>query len=64
MVMLSWAVYPALDAMNAAGISGAIARDELRGRLGFQGVTITDALEAGWLNGFGTTERAQCGPRG
>ena len=32
---------------------------ELRGRLGFQGVTITDALEAGALQNYGTTgERA------
>ena len=53
LVMLSWAVYPALDADYPAGISATIARGELRDRLGFRGVTITDALEAGGLNGFG-----------
>lgn len=30
-------------------------RQELRQRLGFAGVTITDALEAGSLQAFGTT---------
>jgi beta-N-acetylhexosaminidase len=53
LVMLSWAVYPALDADYPAGLSATIARGELRERLGFRGVTITDALEAGGLNGFG-----------
>jgi beta-N-acetylhexosaminidase len=28
---------------------------ELRGRLGYQGVTITDAIEAGALTSFGTS---------
>ncbi|KAH6906670.1 glycosyl hydrolase family 3 N terminal domain-containing protein [Coprinopsis sp. MPI-PUGE-AT-0042] len=42
MVMASWAVYPTLDT------------DELRTRLGFKGVTITDAIEAGSLKPFGT----------
>jgi beta-N-acetylhexosaminidase len=43
MVMLSTAVYPSLSRKPAA-FSHAIATDELRGRLGFQGVSITDAL--------------------
>ncbi|MBF6327708.1 glycoside hydrolase family 3 N-terminal domain-containing protein [Nocardia transvalensis] len=59
LVMMSWAVYPALDADRPAGLSPTIVDRELRGRNGFRGVTITDALEAGALNSFGTTgERA------
>lgn len=55
LVMLSWAVYPALDANHPAGLSPAVARQELRQRLGFGGVTITDALEAGALQAYGDT---------
>src|SRR5919198_812225 len=43
MVMLSTAIYPALSGKPAA-FSRAIATGELRDRLGFQGVSITDAL--------------------
>jgi beta-N-acetylhexosaminidase len=43
MVMLSTAIYPALSKKPAA-LSRAIATGELRDRLGFQGVSITDAL--------------------
>ncbi|KAI9757157.1 MAG: hypothetical protein M4579_003547 [Chaenotheca gracillima] len=53
MVMPSWAVYPALDAKNPSGLSKAWVQDELRGRLGFKGVTVTDAIEAGSLKAFG-----------
>lgn len=56
LVMLSWAIYPALDGSRPAGLSGVIATDELRGRLGFAGVTITDALEAGAVTAFGSQE--------
>jgi len=59
LVMTSWAVYPALDPKLPAGLSPAIVGGELRRRLGFGGVTITDALEAGAIAGFGTP--AQCG---
>lgn len=55
MVMASWAIYPALDAKNPAGLSKVIIQQELRQRLGFEGVTITDALEAGSLKAFGNT---------
>jgi beta-N-acetylhexosaminidase len=55
LVMVSWATYPALDANNPAGLSSTVIGQELRGRLGFQGVTITDALEAGSLQAYGTT---------
>lgn len=43
MVMLTTAIYPALSARPAA-LSRAIATTELRDRLGFDGVSITDAL--------------------
>jgi len=43
LVMLSTAIYPALSGKPAA-FSRAIATGELRDRLGFQGVSITDAL--------------------
>jgi beta-N-acetylhexosaminidase len=59
LVMASWAVYPALDPNLPAGLSPAIIEGELRRRLRFAGVTITDALEAGAIAGFGTS--AQCG---
>ena len=52
LIMTSWAIYPALDA-RPAGLSNKWVQDELRGRLGFKGVTITDAMEAGSLDGFG-----------
>jgi beta-N-acetylhexosaminidase len=55
LVMTSWALYPAIDPVYPAGISPAIVQGELRDRLGFTGVTITDALEAGALDAFGTT---------
>jgi beta-N-acetylhexosaminidase len=55
LVMLSWARYPALSGQRPAGLSKAIVQGELRRRLGFKGVTITDALEAGALRGYGGT---------
>ncbi|HEX6470843.1 MAG TPA: glycoside hydrolase family 3 N-terminal domain-containing protein [Streptosporangiaceae bacterium] len=54
LVMASWALYPALDSRLPAGLSPTIIQQELRGRLGFLGVTITDALSAGALTNFGT----------
>jgi beta-N-acetylhexosaminidase len=55
LVMVSWATYPALDASHPAGLSATIVNNELRGRNAFTGVTITDAIEAGALNAFGST---------
>ena len=52
-VMVSWAVYPALDAARPAGLSSVVVQQELRDRLGFKGVTVTDALEAGALKAYG-----------
>jgi beta-N-acetylhexosaminidase len=54
LVMVSWATYPALDPAFPAGLSAAVIQGELRGRLGFRGVTITDGLAAGALARFGT----------
>ena len=56
LVMLSWATYPALDPRLPAGMSPTIIRHELRGRVGFQGVTITDALGAGALRVYGSLQ--------
>lgn len=53
LVMASWAVYPAIDQAYPAGLSTAIVQGELRNRMHFDGVTITDALEAGALTAFG-----------
>ena len=53
LVMTSWAIYPSLDATLPAGMSSAVIEGELRGRLDFGGVTITDSLGAGALSAFG-----------
>jgi beta-N-acetylhexosaminidase len=55
LVMVSWAIYPALGA-RPAGLSPNVVQGELRTRLHFTGVTITDALEAGALNPFGSIQ--------
>jgi beta-N-acetylhexosaminidase len=57
LIMTSWAVYPALDPKHPAGLSRRIVQGELRGRLGFKGVTITDALGAVALRAYGTGAR-------
>jgi beta-N-acetylhexosaminidase len=54
LAMVSWAIYPAL-AKSPAGLSVKIVHGELRSRLKFGGVTITDALGAGALKNFGST---------
>lgn len=53
LIMVSWATYPALDPNLPAGLSPTVVQGELRRGLGFFGVTITDALEAGALAAFG-----------
>jgi beta-N-acetylhexosaminidase len=55
LTMVSWANYPALASLPA-GLSVAIVQGELRQRLGFTGVTITDALGAGALRAYGSLE--------
>jgi beta-N-acetylhexosaminidase len=56
MVMLSTAIYPAFSARPAA-FSAAIVRGELRARLGFEGVAITDALDTVAVRAFGDTAK-------
>jgi len=57
LVMLSTAVYPAFSNRPAA-FTRSIVTGELRHRLGFEGVTITDALETPAVENFGSTEKA------
>ena len=57
MVMLSTAIYPAFSDRPAA-FSRAIATGELRSRLGFEGVSITDALDTVAVRAFGSTAKA------
>jgi beta-N-acetylhexosaminidase len=60
LVMLSWAIYPALDPSRPAGLSSVVIHEELRRRLKYRGVTITDSLEAGALEAIGgPAERAR-----
>jgi beta-N-acetylhexosaminidase len=60
LVMLSWAVYPALDPSLPAGLSPMVIQRELRSRLGYRGVAITDSLGAGALAGIeGFAERGR-----
>jgi beta-N-acetylhexosaminidase len=55
LVMVSWATYPALDPHHPAGLSATVIHGELRQRLRFTGVAITDALGAGALSAYGPT---------
>lgn len=55
LIMVSWAIYPELAPDVPAGLSSTIVQGELRQRLGFTGVTITDALEAGAISSLGST---------
>ena len=56
LTMVSWADYPALSARLPAALSPAIVQGELQHRLGFTGVTITDALGAGALRSYGSLQ--------
>ena len=57
LVMVSSAVYPAFSERPAA-LTRALATEELRDRLGFRGVSITDALETASTAAFGGPTRA------
>jgi beta-N-acetylhexosaminidase len=46
-IMLSHILYPALDPEWPAGLSVAIARDLLRGEMGYDGLVLTDDLDMG-----------------
>ena len=54
--MVSWARYPALDQRLPAALSPTVVHGELQVRLGFTGVTITDALGAGALESYGSLQ--------
>ena len=59
LIMVSWASYPLLGTRRPAGLASVVVQGELRKRLGYTGVTITDALEAGALRAYGgTSQRA------
>lgn len=49
LILVSWARYPNLGSSRPAGLSSVIVQGQLRRRLGFTGVTITDAIGAGAL---------------
>lgn len=57
LVMLSTAIYPAFSPRPAA-FTRRIATGELRGRLGFDGVSVTDALNAVAVRAFGGPARS------
>jgi beta-N-acetylhexosaminidase len=56
LVLVSWARYPNLGSSRPAGLSSVIVQGQLRRRLGFTGVTITDAIGAGALQSFGSVQ--------
>jgi len=58
MVMMASALYPGLDPDNQALYSSAIVTDLLRDRLGWDGVVITDDVNAAALAGIPAGERA------
>jgi len=56
LVLVSWARYPNLGSARPAGLSTVIVQGQLRRRLGFTGVTITDAIGAGALGSIGSIQ--------
>lgn len=54
MIMPSWAIYSSVDDEFPAGLSSPWLKDRLRKELGFKGVTVSDAVEAGSLEPFGS----------
>ncbi len=57
LVMLSTAIYPAFSS-DPAALARPIATGELRERLGFEGVSITDALDTPAVRSFGDPAKA------
>jgi len=53
LIMVSWAIYPALDASAPAGLSQAVVEQRLRATLGFRGVIVSDSIQAGALKPYG-----------
>jgi beta-N-acetylhexosaminidase len=60
LVMLSTAIYPAFSS-DPAALARPIATGELRERLGFEGVSITDALDTPAVQSFGNPAKAGVG---
>jgi beta-N-acetylhexosaminidase len=58
LLMVAHATYPALDADRVASQSGRVLGDVLRIQLGYNGVVVTDALEARAVLGSDSVERA------
>ncbi len=58
LVMVSTAVYPALGSKDPAALSSSIVTGELRDKLGFGGVIITDELGAESITSTTTSDRA------
>jgi beta-N-acetylhexosaminidase len=56
LVMVSSAVYPALDGEHIAAQSHAVVQTLLRRELGFKGVAVTDSLEAAAVRAVGDVE--------
>ena len=56
LAMVSWANYPALGTRLPAALAPSIVQGELQDRVGFTGVTTTDALGAGALDAYGTLQ--------
>jgi beta-N-acetylhexosaminidase len=60
LVMVASAAYPALGAKGPAVLEPKIVQGLLRGRLGFEGVSISDDLQAGAISSaLGTTDAAE-----
>lgn len=58
LVMTSTAIYTDLDDQNPAAWSEPILADDLRGRLGFDGVIVTDDLESAAVGKLGSPQKA------
>jgi beta-N-acetylhexosaminidase len=58
LVMISHAVYPALDADHIASQSKTVVTSLLRDRLAFKGVTVTDSLEAAAVRATGSVQHS------
>ena len=46
MIMVTHVIVPAYDAQNPASLSPVLVQQVLRGQLGYQGVVVTDAMDA------------------
>ena len=61
-VMVGHLAVPALDPeRRPAAVSGVVIRDLLRGELGFSGLVLTDALNMGGVEGYGSSAAVMAG---